>query len=274
MTLRDAVILAGGLRDEASLLEAEVSRIPEMTGGDSLATIIRVPLDSSFVLDRTGYLRRPTGGRSGDLALEPYDNVFIRRVPGYSLQRNVVISGEVRFPGRYTITRPDERLSDLVQRAGGMTEAAYVRGTQFHRAEGRAGRVGIDVERVLRDPSFRDNLILLVGDSIHVPLYQPVVVVEGSVNNPVAVAFVPGRNASFYVDRAGGTTRRADGKRTYIVQPNGSVMTRGNDVEPGARVVVPQKPPDESRANVTQIMTTTMAFLASLLSIVVLAKQI
>ena len=45
---------------------------------------------------------------------------------------------------------------------------------------GRAGRVGINVERVLRDPSYRDNLILLTGDSVHVPLYQPVVVVEGS----------------------------------------------------------------------------------------------
>lgn len=272
MTLRDAVLLAGGLRDEAYLLEAEISRVS--SSPETLATLIRVTLDSSYVVDRTGYLARPTGARGTDAVLQPYDNVFIRRVPGYSLQRNVVITGEVQFPGRYTITRPDERLRDLVNRAGGFTTAAYVRGVQFNRAEGRAGRVGIDVERVMREPSYRDNLILLTGDSIHVPQYQPVVVVEGEVNSPVAVAYVPGRDARFYVDRAGGETRRADGKRTYIVQPNGSVVTRGNHVEPGARVVVPQKFNDPNRANVAQITATTMAFLASLLSIVVLAKQL
>jgi len=272
MTLRDAVMLSGGLRDEAYLLEAEVSRVS--VSPDSLASLIRVPLDSTFVVDVSGYLRRPTGSAATDVILQPYDNVFIRRVPGFSLQRNVVITGEVLFPGRYTITRQDERLSDLLTRAGGFTSAAYVRGVQFNRAEGRAGRVGIDMERVLREPSFRDNLILLIGDSIHVPQYQPVVVVEGAVNSPVAVAYVPNQDARFYVNRAGGERRNADGKRTYIVQPNGSVETRGNDVEPGARVVVPEKPSDPNRANAAQVMTTTMAFLASLLSIVVLAKQL
>jgi protein involved in polysaccharide export with SLBB domain len=274
MTLRDAVMLAGGPRDEAYLLEAEISRIPSVAGGDTLATIIRVPLDSSYVLDRTGYLRRPTGARDGDVLLQPFDNIFIRRIPGFTFQRNVVITGEVRFPGRYTIIHADERVSDLIQRAGGFTEAAYVRGAQFSRAEGRGGRVGLDLERVLRDPGFRDNLILLVGDSLHVPLYQPVVQVEGSVNSPVGVSFVSGQSADYYVDRAGGFARRADKKRTYIVQPNGSVVRRGERVEPGARVVVPEKPADEQRANVAQVMATTMAFLASILSIVVLAKQL
>jgi protein involved in polysaccharide export with SLBB domain len=274
MTLRDAIILAGGPRDEAYLLEAEISRIPSVPGGDTLATIIRVPLDSSYVLDRTGYMRRPTGARAADVMLQPFDNVFIRRIPGFSLQRNVVITGEVRFPGRYTISHADQRVSELIERAGGFTEGAYVRGAQFNRAEGRGGRVGLDLERVMREPAFRDNLILLAGDSLHVPLYQPVVQVEGAVNSPVGVSFVPGQSADFYVDRAGGFARMADKKRTYIVQPNGSVVRRGERVEPGARVVVPEKPADEQGANVAQVMATTMAFLASILSIVVLAKQL
>jgi protein involved in polysaccharide export with SLBB domain len=274
MTVRDAVILAGGLRDEAYLLQAEISRIPDDPGGDTLARIIRVPLDSTYVTDPTSYLSRPVSARGAEPKLEPYDNVFIRRLPGWSLQRNVVISGEVRFPGRYTITRTDEKLRDLVVRAGGFTDAAYVRGVQFYRAESRAGRVGIDLEHVMRDPSFRDNLILLAGDSIYIPLFQPVVQVEGAVNSPVAVAYVPNRSASYYVDRAGGTTRRADGRRTYIVQPNGAVQTRGSRVEPGARVVVPEKPADEQRTNWGAVATTMMASLASLLSIIVLAKQL
>lgn len=224
--------------------------------------------------DPTSYLRRPVSARGAEPRLEPYDNVFIRRVPGFSLQRNVVISGEVRFPGRYTIQRTDERVRDLVNRAGGFTQAAYVRGTQLHRAVGRAGRVGIDLEHVMRDAAFRDNLVLLAGDSLYVPQYQPVVQVEGAVNSHVAVAYVPNRNASYYVDRAGGTTRRADGRRTYIVQPNGAVQTRGNRVEPGARVVVPEKPADGQATNWGAVATTLMASLASLLSIIVLAKQL
>lgn len=273
MTLRDAIILAGGLRDEAYLLEAEISRLPDVPGGDSLAMIIRVPLDSSYVLDRTGYMRRATNSSAPDRILEPFDNVFIRRLPRFTLQRNVIVSGEVRFPGRYTITREDERISDLLQRAGGFTEGAYVRGAQFNRAENRAGRVGIDLERVMREPGYRDNLILLAGDSLHVPLYQPVVQVEGAVNSPVAVAFVPGRNARYYVDRAGGFARSADKGRTYIVQPNGSVMRGSQRVEPGARIVVPGKLDTGQRTDWPALLTGITGLLTSVITIIVVSRR-
>ena len=151
MTVRDAVMLAGGLRDEAYLLEAEVSRLRD--GGDpsQLATVIKVPLDSSYVVDATGYGHRPTAARGQEPLLQPYDNVFIRRVPGWESQRLVVISGEVRFPGRYALTQREERLSDVLERAGGLTPSAYVAGAQFYRADSRAGRVGIDLARVLHE---------------------------------------------------------------------------------------------------------------------------
>ncbi|MDP3775084.1 MAG: SLBB domain-containing protein, partial [Gemmatimonadales bacterium] len=204
MSLRDAVIMAGGLRDDAYLLEAEIARIPETRRGGELATIQRVPLDSTYVVDPTGYLRRETPARGAEHQLQPYDNVFIRRVPGFELQRNVVLSGEVRFPGRYTLTNREERLGDLITRAGGVTDAAYVRGAQFYRTQGNLGRVGIDFERVLRDPSFRDNMILFAGDSLFVPEYQPTVRVEGEVNSPVTVAYRPGAGVGYYVDAAGG----------------------------------------------------------------------
>jgi protein involved in polysaccharide export with SLBB domain len=179
-----------------------------------------VPLDCTYVLDPTGQFVGPAGARRANPALEPYDNVFIRRVPGFELPRNVVLSGEVRFPGRYALTRRGETLLDVVTRAGGLTENAYVRGAQFFRPEGRAGRVGIDRERVLRDSRYRDNLTLFPGDSLYVPQYQSVVAVEGAVNSPVGVAYVPNRSAGYYV------------------QFNGTVMRRSETVEPGARVVL------------------------------------
>ena len=98
--------------------------------------------------------------------------------------------------------------------------------------------------------------------------------VEGAVNSPVAVAFQPGRNAGFYVDRAGGFARRADKKRAYIVQPNGAVERRGSEVLAGGRVVVPEIPADEPRTNWAQIMATAAALLTSALTVLVLSKQL
>ncbi|HUI62684.1 MAG TPA: SLBB domain-containing protein, partial [Steroidobacteraceae bacterium] len=274
MTLRDAVMMAGGLRDDAFLLQAEISRIPEDRSANQLAQVIKVPLDSGYVLDATGYLRRPAGPRGREAKLQPYDNVFIRRLPGWELQRNVYVTGEVVFPGRYTLTHRDERLSSILARAGGPTGDAYVRGAQFYRTEGRAGRIGVDVERVLRDSTARDNLVLLAGDSLYIPQYQPIVRVEGAVNSPVAVAYVPGRGTSYYIDGAGGFARRADKGRTYVVQPNGSVGTRSARPEPGARVFVPEVPPGEEKVNWAQILTSVATALTAALTAVAVVQRL
>lgn len=274
MTLRDAVLLAGGFRDNAWLAEAEVSRMPrDRTSGES-AEVVKVPLDSSFVVDTSGYEIRPTGDTGRPFYLQPYDNVFVRRTPGWETQQNVVLTGQVRFPGRYTLRRQDERLAEVIERAGGATSTAYIQGFQLVRARARTGRVGLDLDRALRDPRSRDNLILVGGDSLFLPQYEPVVRVEGAVNSPVAVAFEPGRSANFYVDRAGGFSRRADQKRSYIVQPNGAVERRGSKVLAGARVVVPEIPADEPRTNWSQIFLGVSAVLTSALTVLVLSRQL
>jgi len=96
------------------------------------------------------------------------DNVFIRRVPWWELQRNVYVTGEVKFPRRYNLTRRDEKLLDVLNRAGGLTPDAYVGGAQFFRSQEGAGRIGIDLEQVLRDPSYRTTSSY-AGDSLYVP---------------------------------------------------------------------------------------------------------
>lgn len=275
MTLRDAVILAGGLRDDAYLLEAELARLPETPDDTTeLARLIHVPLDSSYVLDATGYVRRETAGRGVNPVLQPFDYVFVRRVPGFEPQRTVVVTGRVRFPGRYALTRRDEQLADILRRAGGVTPSAYVRGAQFFRAEGHAGRIGIDFERVLRDPRHRDNLPLFAGDSIHVPEYQPVVSVEGAVNSPVSVAYESGRGTGYYIERAGGFARRADKRRTYVIQANGSVFTRSVTPEPGARVVVPETPAGALGTDWTRLLTGLAQVLASAVTLAILVRQL
>ncbi|MDP3775394.1 MAG: SLBB domain-containing protein, partial [Gemmatimonadales bacterium] len=226
------------------------------------------------VVDPTGYLRRETPALGAEHRLQPYDNVFIRRVPGFELQRNVVLSGEVRFPGRYTLTTREERLGDLITRAGGVTDAAYVRGAQFFRTQGGLGRVGIDFERVLRDPSYRDNVILFAGDSLFVPEYLPTVKVEGAVNSPVTVAYRPGAGVGYYVDAAGGLARRADRKRTYVVQPNGAVTRPNRRPEPGARIYVPAVPEGEGKTDWGQVLSAVATVLTSALTIILVVQRL
>jgi protein involved in polysaccharide export with SLBB domain len=271
MTLRDAILLAGGLRDDAYLVEAEVSR-PRATpgdGSDSLAVVLRVPLDSSYVFDQSGYIVRPVGtARSPEVRLEPYDNVFVRQVPNWDVQRNVVITGEIRFPGRYTILHKEERISDLLARAGGLTPQAYPNGIQFFRAEGNAGRIGIDLPAALHDPRHKDNLVLVVGDSINLPPYIPTVRVEGAVNSPSSVTYVRGRGTGYYVTAAGGYTRDADKKRTYVQQPNGLIRSRDRDPEPGATVLVPIRERGSGLSWIP-LLATLASILASTASVVI-----
>ena len=130
------------------------------------------------------------------------------------------------------------------------------------------------MERVLRDAGYRDNLALFPGDSLHVPRYQAVVVVEGAVNSPVTVSYAPNRSAGYYVDRAGGFARQADKGRTYIVQLNGAVMRRGSTVEPGARVVVPEVPAGEEKTNWGQIVSGIASVLTSVLTIILVVQRL
>jgi len=255
MTLWDAIMLAGGLSEGAYLAQAEISRLGARTGAatDSLALILRVPLDSSYPAEGTGSrdgLARPP---AVTVQLQPHDHVFVRFQPGWALQRNVTLTGEVRFPGTYTLTRQDERLLDVLQRAGGLTSDAYPGGIQLRRSKDQAGRIPVDLPRVLRNPGHRDNVALEPGDSIYIPRFIPVVKVEGAVHAPASVTYRPGAGLGYYVDAAGGYTARADKKRAYVLQPNG-LIEKGGQPQPGAVIQVPQKDPTERGSTLLMVL--------------------
>lgn len=276
MTLRDALLQVDGVTEDALLTEAEIARLPENRQAGEIARTFRVPLDSTYLFDRgaKGEYQGPPGlaaQRSGapETVLQPYDNVLILRQPEWELQRPVVILGQVRFPGRYGLRSRTERMTDLLERAGGLTKEAYAAGIEFYRNQGRQGRIGVDLPRVLRDGRFRDNLILVSGDSVIIPEYNPVVRVNGAVNAPVAVAYVPGKSARFYVDAAGGFSRIADKRRTYVTQPSGKVESgRGRKPLPGAVVFVPQRDPND-KGSLPQILAVVSPLVAAIATILV-----
>jgi protein involved in polysaccharide export with SLBB domain len=289
MTLRDLVLLAGGLEEKAHLQSAEIARLPEDRTGGRLAITLPVPLDSSYLFERSAagkYLGPPglpaPSGSAPDVYLKPYDNVLILEQPDWSLQRTVVLTGEVRFPGTYTLRSKNERLSDLIQRASGLSADGYADGVYFLRKHGNQGRIGIDLPRVLENPSFRDNLVLQDGDSVNVPSYTATVNVTGAVNSPVAVSYVPGKNIDFYIAAAGGLSRKAQGSQAYVTQPNGKVESRTRrlflpDGAPkpraGSTVYVPERDPNDKfdyvafTASMAQVLTSLVAI------IVVIARK-
>jgi polysaccharide export outer membrane protein len=312
MTLRDLVLLGGGAKEGALLSEAEIARLPQDRSNGQTAVTIRVPLDSSYLFERR--LGRAYAGPPGqpapangapDVVLEPYDNVLILRQENFEYQRIVTVGGEVRFPGTYALKSKRERLSDLLTRAGGLTEEAqhdailFVRpGPTDARIKSDAGtaasaqdsllarratngRIGLDLEAVLANHDTRENIVLEDGDQVTIPRYNPVIRVQGAVNAPANVTFVQGKDIFYYIDAAGGGSRTADEKRSYVTQPSGkleSVRTHRffPDAVPhpqaGAVVTVPERDPAD-HIDFAALFTITSQIIASLVAVVAIIRR-
>ncbi len=288
MTVRDLVLLAGGLEQSADLRQAEVARLPVDRRDGTTATTFRVALDSSYLFERgpDGKYFGPPGlpapsGQTPEVSLAPYDNVLILRQPNWELQRQVVIAGEVLYPGTYSLRTKTEKVSDVISRAGGLTPEAYADGVTFFRYNDSVGRIGIALPEVLRNPRSRDNLQLLDGDSIFIPRFNAVVNVKGAVNSPVAVTYVPGASLDHYVRAAGGITRRGDIRYAYVTQPNGKVEATGGKFifrsnpkpRPGSTVFVPEKDASERRLDYLATLGTLAQVAASFVAIAIALKQ-
>ena len=269
MTLEDLIIQAGGLREAASLVRVDVSRRikdpKSVNTTDSIGQMFSFALKDGFVID----------GQPG-FVLQPYDQVFVRRSPGYQVQQNVGIQGEVLFGGTYTLTSRAERLSDLVKKAGGVTATAYVRGAKLVRRANEEekrrmqdvvnlmGRelgestldslgirvqdtysIGINLEEALANPGSDADLVLREGDILQVPEYTNTVKISGAVMMPNTVSYAEGEGVKYYLGQAGGYSQHAKKSKKFIIYMNGQVAkVKGsgrNQVEPGCEIVVPNK---------------------------------
>jgi len=285
MTMRDLVLLAGGVEQSALLSEAKIARLPNDRSTGATAQEFTVALDSSYLFERSpdGTYMGPPGlpapaGPSPDVALKPYDNVLILRQPNWQLQHTVTIVGEVMYPGVYTLLNTNERLTDIIKRAGGLTSAAYPSGIRYYRLRNDIGRIGIDLPDVLDDPHHRDNLLVQDGDSILIPRYSAIVRVEGGVNSPLAVSYVPGQDINYYIMAAGGPSARADVDRAYVTQPNGKVETQSrrflitNSIprpRPGSVVYVPEHDASYRPADPVALTGAIAGVLSSLVAIAI-----
>lgn len=301
-TLEDFVVQAGGLKESASTVKVDVSRRVSnrkaLTRDSVIAKTYSFALKDGFVVD----------GQPG-FTLEPYDEVYVRKSPSYTIQQNVSIEGEVNFPGTYALTKSESRLSDIVRASGGTNKLAYVKGARLERRItpeertrmeqvlkmaqfqskteedtidvskldlGDTYYVGIQLDKALEAPGSDYDLTLREGDKIIVPEYTNTVKVSGNVLYPNTVAYKKGKGARYYVNQAGGWGIRAKKGSTYIVHMNGTVnqMGKGEKPTPGSEVIVPTKP--KSEVNKLQmwlaIGSSTAAIATMLVSIVNLSK--
>lgn len=268
MTLEDIVITAGGLKDAASLVRVDVSR--RMKDNNGTHAIDTVGQNFSFGL-KDGFI---VDGEPGFI-LEPYDQVFVRRSPGYSEQKNVTVEGEVLYAGEYSLNYKNERLSNLIERAGGLTAFGYAKGAKLTRVandheiermrnvinmmrrelgESLANSlmleldsvftVGIDLEKAMKNPGGYDDIVLREGDVISVPEMTSIVKINGAVMMPNTVTYQEGKKVSYYLDQAGGYSQNAKRTKKFIIYMNGEVTkvkSRSKKVEPGCEIMVPNK---------------------------------
>ncbi len=288
MTLRDLVLLARGPAVGADLREAEVARMPEDRSKGQLATTVRMPLDSTYLFERdsSGRYFGPPGlafpaKGAPEVGLQPYDNVLIQPQPEFDFQRTVTVTGEVRYPGTYSLRTKSDKLAEIIARAGGLTRQAYPEGIRFVRAANNVGRINVDLKRALQDTASRYDIMLQRGDVIEIPEYQPAVKVGGAVNSPGSVLWKQGADLQYYLDGAGGFTYRADKGRVSVQYANGEVRTRRKTLffrsdprpGPGSEVFVPVRD-TTARANTAQLFTSIVQIIASTVTAIYVIKHL
>lgn len=268
-TVEDLILQAGGLKETASTVKVDIARRitnPKALSTDSIIShTYSLALKDGFVID----------GEPGFI-LMPFDEVYVRRSPGHNIQKNVSVEGNVIFAGVYTITHKNERVSDLIKKAGGLNDVAYIKGarlerrtnaderlrmqTVFRMLQAQVGQkdtlnaallelgdsypVGIDFEKALKNPGCDEDIVLREGDRIIVPEYNGTVKISGDVMYPNTVTYEKGKRPAYYIDQAGGWGNRAKKSHTYIIYMNGKVAKVGHNakIQPGCEIVVPSKP--------------------------------
>lgn len=297
--LEDLIIMAGGLTEAASTVRVDVTR--RLNDAKSTKKTKDISKTFSFSV-KDGFV---VEGEPGFI-LEPYDQVFVRRSPGYSQKINVTINGEVEFEGNYALNVRNERLSDVIKQAGGLTEFAYLEGARLERqltyeeylqakelmamitsnnkVEGndsivvpevtRTYPVGIDLVEIMKNPHSEIDPVLQDGDVVIIPQLMTTVSVSGSVRKPNTVVYNPTMKLKDYISEAGGYAERARKSGTFILYPNGHIKELGKsasakEIIGGSKIIVPQKAKSQWNIGTTlSTITTSVSMLAVIASLI------
>lgn len=268
-SIEDLILQAGGLKENASIAKVDVvrrTRDKSAVGrADSISRTFSFSIDENLVI------------QDNDFRLMPYDEVYVRRSPGYSVNRRVIVEGEVTFPGYYSLATNTERLSDIMTKVGELSTEAYPEGARLERrmtdderkrmrdiaetlvandslalintinklASETTYDVGINLQDAMKNPGSSSDIVLRDGDRIIIPVFNNTVKINGEVMFSNTTPYVKGKNFKYYIERAGGYSQKAKKNKVYVVYMNGSVArakrSSSKQVQPGCEIIVPSK---------------------------------
>ncbi|WP_424963008.1 SLBB domain-containing protein [Ekhidna sp.] len=254
MTVEDVITQSGGFKESANKSVVEVARqISSREGSiEQTAKIFTFEINENLSISDS----------ASTFELQPFDVLLVKRSSFYHSQKLVKIEGEVLYPGFYALETREDKISDLIARAGGLTEFAYADGaTILRRSEyfedttsidvgedleadsfrskrlkdlqkrdaddnvnqlGEKESIGINLEESLDNPGSKYDLILKDGDVVSIPRRLQTVRVRGSILYPNTVRFESGMSAKRAISQAGGFTDDARPRKTYVIYANGS----------------------------------------------------
>ena len=308
LTVEDAIMMAGGLKESAATVNVEVARRIKDTKAEQNSN--QTAEVFNFTLNDNLGLLPADGKTSGTVfTLEPFDEVYVRYSPGYKEQQVIRIDGEITFAGDYVLAVKNSRLSDIVAKAGGITPDAYVKGASLKRkltedemrrletllelSSNKQSRdsvalslenikdysVGIDLEKALANPGTTHDVVLRDGDKLYIPQLQSTVKISGAVTYPNSVTYTKGMSVGDCLSQAGGYNDIAR-KYPIVIYMNGKVATtkksfiffkRYPKIEPGCEIVVPTKTQRDRKtglAEVLSIASSTTSMAAMVTSII------
>ena len=294
LTVEDAIMMAGGLKESAATVNVEVARRIKDT--KTYENTNRTAEVFNFALnDNLGLIS--TDGKKSDtvFTLEPFDEVYVRFSPGYQEQQVIKVNGEITFAGDYVLAEKNSRLSDIIAKAGGITPDAYVKGASLKRqltedemrrletllqlSSNKQSRdsvalslenikdysVGIDLEKALTNPGSAHDVVLRDGDELYIPQFQSTVKISGAVTYPNSVTYTNGMSVKSCLSQAGGYNDIAR-KYPIVIYMNGKVATTRKrficfkhypKVEPGSEIVVPAKTQQDRKTSLAEILSIT-----------------
>ena len=292
LTLKDVLTLSGGLLLQGASNRIEISRVEMRNNAPTRVIVQTVAVDENYDTE------------NGNVQLLPFDQIVVRTIPEFSFQKSVTLQGEVMYPGTYVLTDKNETLKNLIERAGGLTEEAFLRGSQLYRVKDEVGFIVMNLESAMKDEHSKYNYIMVENDVVTIPKSRDFVTIEGATNardlfvgtvaatGKLAVPFHKGRRANFYVKNyTGGFSKNSSKTDITVLYPNGSVKgttnlgllkiyphpTKGSTIKIGNRdSLADSKSKGEKKEKVEweKLFSSTIAQASGILTLILLAQQL
>lgn len=294
LKLKDVLLLGGGLRREAALDRIDIYRLDFQQNKPSRVLAANLKVDENFNL---------LSG-AADFALQPFDQIIVRSIPEFEMQRNVTVQGEVKYPGIYALLGKNTKLANIIREAGGVTDEAFLKGATLYRVKEGLGYIIIDLEKALKGGTkAHENVILQDGDAIFIPKTSNIVSIEGATKaaevypekitaqGKIQVPYQQGKSAKFYIDEyAGGLADNALKRNITVLDASGKISKTKNflffkiypKVGPGAKINVahkqekPEKEKDKEKEDVKwgEILANSIAQATAILSLILLIQNV